>query len=442
MTSLKGRLILFSFTCLMSVAGFFFVSFSGYQSKESYKTNFQKSLWVSLQSEQLLRNRLSSTDLEKLKTLASGLKEEYRKAPLNDFLARPNGSRLNYLQGVEQAHREFLEGQIQFAHDKFLFYSYLGGAISVIMILLLCFTVFKSVFFPLKDLSSKMVDFLNSKYTYQFTVPAPNEIGHLHATFNALAQRVLKQIDELKSLDKAKNDFLSIASHELRTPLTSIKGSLSLLNGGVVGEMNDAAKNLMNIALNETDRLIRIINELLDLAKIEARQFPLSPTWVPAQKLAESTFNAIKGFSDSAEVKLELSECAPVELYVDQDRVQQVLTNLMSNAIKYSPKGARVHLSLALDEEHGIRVSIKDEGPGISPEDQDLIFEKFRQATGPSNPLVKGTGLGLAIAKALVEQHEGTIGVESAPGKGSTFYFTLPKWKRADDQVSASRFAS
>ncbi|MCB0390502.1 MAG: HAMP domain-containing histidine kinase, partial [Bdellovibrionales bacterium] len=277
--------------------------------------------------------------------------------------------------------------------------------------------------------NKKMIDFLNEKYTYQFMVPKNNEMGNLQSTFNSLAQQVLLNIDELKELDHAKSEFLSIASHELRTPLTSIKGSLSLLQQGVAGPLPEEVKNLVNIANVESERLIRLINDILDLTKIEARKLPLKEKWHSLDKLVNTTFASLIGFSEAAHVTLEFKLDAPYLIFMDFDRIQQVFTNLLSNAIKHSPEKGIVTLSAMRSENGHIRIEIKDRGPGIDPEDQELIFQQFRQITSEENPLVKGTGLGLAIAKALVEQHKGAIGVESKPGEGSTFYFTLPNWK-------------
>jgi signal transduction histidine kinase len=281
-----------------------------------------------------------------------------------------------------------------------------------------------------------MDDFIQNKYSYKFTVPKMNEVGELQNTFNSLAQKVLVQIDDLKKLDVAKSEFLSIASHELRTPLTSIKGSLSLLNTGVAGQVTEVAKNLMNIALNETDRLIRLINELLDLAKIEARQFPLNHSWFSANQLIKNTFLSLQGFCTTAQVRLASDVDEHLELYIDADRIQQVLTNLISNAVKFSPKGEVVEVKAHEMAAGGVSIEVHDHGKGIAPEDQEIIFEKFRQASNAQNPLVKGTGLGLAIAKSLVEQHEGNIGVRSTPGSGSVFYFTLPKYRKTSQKLS------
>ncbi|MCB0412399.1 MAG: ATP-binding protein, partial [Bdellovibrionales bacterium] len=125
----------------------------------------------------------------------------------------------------------------------------------------------------------------------------------------------------------------------------------------------------------------------------------------------------------------------PLEVRVDSDRIIQVLTNLLSNAVKYSPENGKVNVQ-AIAEESGLFIEVSDQGKGIAPEDQELIFQKFRQATSPENPLVKGTGLGLAIAKALVEEHGGSLGVRSSPGKGSTFYFTLVEFRPMNKKTS------
>lgn len=283
---------------------------------------------------------------------------------------------------------------------------------------------------PITDLNQRMNDFLENKFSYEFGAPENNDIGELHLAFNKMAQKVLDQIEGLTQLDNAKSEFLSIASHELRTPLTSIKGSLALLEGGVMGDVNSETKSLLSIALSETDRLIRLINELLDLAKIEAGQFPLQPDWIDANSIVERTADGLHGLADSAHVKLVCETAAALEVYADADKIQQVVTNLASNAIKFSPADANVFLRI-IEAGDQLRFEIQDEGSGIAPKDQELIFEKFRQATSVENPLVKGTGLGLAIVKAIVQQHGGDVGVKSSPGKGSTFYFHLPKWRRS-----------
>ncbi len=298
-------------------------------------------------------------------------------------------------------------------------------------LLLLMFLVRSHLFKSLERLNRRMMDFLVDRYSFQFTEPENNEIGAIQRTFNSLAQRVINNMDELKSLDQAKSDFLSIASHELRTPMTSIKGSLSLLTNGVMGKLEPQAEKLLRIAEMETDRLIRLINDLLDLAKIEAGKFPLAGAWVSWDETVLKTNQSLLGLSSTAKVNLYAAPTPHLEVFIDRDRMQQILTNLISNAVKFSPDGGTVYIEVGRTGNGELLVQVRDEGVGIAHEDQELIFQKFRQSSSPENPIVKGTGLGLTIARALVEEHGGTIGVASEKGKGATFYFTLPKWRDA-----------
>ncbi len=319
--------------------------------------------------------------------------------------------------------------QLDFLEKRLLYYGSVSLVILALGFGLLQFFMHRAVIRPMGELSRKMVDFLHDRYTYQFSVPAADEIGHMQSTFNSLAQRVISNMEQLKTLDQAKSEFLSIASHELRTPLTSIKGSLSLLRSGVVGKMNDMAENLLSIAETETDRLIRLINDILDLAKIEARKLPLHPGWSSWNDLLKTSLDSLEGLARQAQVELITAEMPPLEVYIDRDRMQQVLTNLLSNAIKFSPQNGTVQVHCEINDKQELIIEVRDRGRGIAPEDQEVIFQKFRQASSSRHPLVKGTGLGLAIARALVEQHGGVIGVRSTSGVGSTFYYTIPEWR-------------
>lgn len=164
-------------------------------------------------------------------------------------------------------------------------------------------------------------------------------------------------------------------------------------------------------------------------SKIESGGLPLNLNWVQWDEFCGKTLEGLSGLAMKADVRLELVSIPSIEVSIDRDRMQQVLTNLVSNAIKFSPKGSSVRVTISRAKTGDLVVSVADQGPGIAAEDQQLIFEKFRQGATASNPLVKGTGLGLAIAKALVAEHGGSIGVESMIGKGSSFWFTLPKWR-------------
>lgn len=378
-----------------------------------------------------------SDKLHHLQNVRSRLTPQRRMEEFSNLIEAANSGnprvlneRVNVFLKNEAEYERYTRDELDFLEKRLLYY----GSLSLIILGLgfgfLNYFVRRSIIRPMDDLSRKMVDFLNDRYTYQFSVPAGDEIGHMQATFNSLAQRVISNMEQLKTLDEAKSEFLSIASHELRTPLTSIKGSLSLMRSGVVGKMNEMSENLLSIAEVETDRLIRLINDILDLAKIEARKLPLHQDWASLNDLVKVSLESLQGLAQQAGVQLASDAIPPIDVYIDSDRIQQVITNLLSNAIKFSPKGKSVVVRCEISQQNNeLTVEVCDQGRGIAPEDQDAIFQKFRQATNSKNPLVKGTGLGLAIARALVEQHGGTIGLKSTVGEGSTFYFTIPEWR-------------
>lgn len=298
-----------------------------------------------------------------------------------------------------------------------------------------------SIFKFLERLGRRMMDFLNDRYSFKFAEPEENELGDLQRTFNALAQRVINTMDELKSLDQAKSDFLNITSHELRTPMTSIKGSLNLISSGMIGHVDASCRQLLKIAESEVDRMIRLINDLLDLAKIEVGKLPLTQSWASWDELTGRTAAGLMGFAHKSNVRIAIDPIPGLEAHIDCDRVQQVLTNLISNAIKFSPSETVVHVSTGYTESGELLVNVRDQGPGISDDDQAELFQKFKQGANSSSGSIKGTGLGLAIAKALVEEHGGRIGVESRLGEGSVFWFTLPEWRNNSSTSTARKGA-
>jgi signal transduction histidine kinase len=367
----------------------------------------------------------------------NGIEEKPRMIALSNLIQALNTynkdlrrRRFLELHETERRFHDLTLSKIQTQKKQFM--TYLLFTLSTPLLGLFLFAVYfiNSIVMPLQKLSQRMMDFLVDRYTFKLSQPANNEIGDLQRTFNSLAQRAINNVDELKALDRAKSEFVSIASHELRTPLTSIKGSLGLLSSGIVGDLKGESLGLIKIAEQETDRLVRLINNLLDLAKMESRTFKLQTEWISIPTLMESCRESLTGLSQTAQVEIEIhNPKEKIEASLDKDRIQQVVTNLISNAIKYSPKNDKVILGHFINEQNRLEITITDRGPGIAEHDQQLIFEKFRQATQPESKLVKGTGLGLAISKALVEEHGGTIHVQSKIGAGSTFSFTIPQWR-------------
>ena len=233
-----------------------------------------------------------------------------------------------------------------------------------------------------------------------------------------------RDISQRFALDRLKDEFISTVSHELRTPLTSIRGALGLLSSGILGPVNDKATNLLRIALNNSDRLVRLINDVLDLERIQSGREPL--VFRPLQ-LAEVIRQAIDGMAPVAEaagVQL-VHDATQVEIAADPDRLIQILTNLLSNAIKFSPPGSTISVALQPGVT-GVTLSVIDEGRGIPADKLEAIFGRFQQVDAADSRQKGGSGLGLAICRTIVLQHSGRIWAERNPVRGSTFRVFLP----------------
>ena len=227
-----------------------------------------------------------------------------------------------------------------------------------------------------------------------------------------------------KTIDQMKSEFISIASHELRTPMTSLKGSVDLIRGGCAGEVSAEAMDLLEIAHSACNRMIRLINNILDHSKIEAGEIQLNLTSIDLKDVAERSIRNLGPLAaqDGITLNVECSSELP-RIEVDEDRIEQVITNLLSNAIKFSPAQGQVSIHLSADNVW-VRCSVSDQGCGIEEKDLDRVFGKFQQLASPKRGT--GTGLGLAITHALVTEHRGKIWVESRPGEGARFVFCLP----------------
>jgi PAS domain S-box-containing protein len=231
-------------------------------------------------------------------------------------------------------------------------------------------------------------------------------------------------ISREKAIDRMKSEFISVASHELRTPMTSIKGSVDLILSGFAGDTSPEMQELLEIAQKSCDRLVRLVNDILDLAKIESGQLKLTRAPADLTEIVVRSICAVKPLADRNEIRLRVERPHPLPATeLDADRIEQVITNLLSNAVKFSPAKDEVVVEI-VPVDGWVQCSVIDKGNGIPEKDLKRIFGKFQQLSEGRKR--GGTGLGLAITQALVEEHGGKIWVESVVGHGSRFIFRLP----------------
>ncbi len=233
-----------------------------------------------------------------------------------------------------------------------------------------------------------------------------------------------RDISQRYALDRLKDEFISTVSHELRTPLTSIRGALGLLTSGILGPINDKAANLLRIAANNSDRLVRLINDILDLERIQSGREPIAFRSIQLSELVHQAIDGMQPVADSAGVQL-IHDATQVDIEGDADRLLQVLTNLLSNAVKFSPSGSTVSVMLRPGT-NGVTLSVIDQGRGIPAEKLEAIFGRFQQVDASDSRQKGGSGLGLAICRTIVLQHSGRIWAERNSVRGSTFRVFLP----------------
>jgi PAS domain S-box-containing protein len=235
---------------------------------------------------------------------------------------------------------------------------------------------------------------------------------------------MLEDVSRRKEAERVKDEFVSVVGHELRTPLTSIRGSLGLLEGGVMGDMPEEASEMLRTAVSNTDRLVRLVNDILDIERIDSGRVDVELETVSAATLVEQALQVVQGVADEAGVELR-NRVGAVEVVADSDRIVQTLTNLVGNAIKFSERGGQVRVEVERDGGQAV-FSVGDDGRGIPGDQLDAVFERFAQVDASDAREKGGTGLGLAIARSIVEHHGGRIWAESEEGAGTTFRFTLP----------------
>lgn len=258
--------------------------------------------------------------------------------------------------------------------------------------------------------------------------------GALQDAYTSLENKVAERTQELsianqrlKELDRLKSAFVSNVSHELRTPLTAVEGLSDNMLDGLTGPLNDKQVRYITGIKESAERLARLIDDLLDLAIIESGRLELKPTSFSVVSLIDEVTDTLRPVAEEKSIHLETDPQDPnLTIWADRDKVIQVMTNLIGNAVKFTPVAGTVKIAVENDGARWVQVSVADTGPGIEPEAADRIFEEFYQSSQRNGDKSKGVGLGLAISKKLVEMHGGKIWVRSAMGTGSTFFFTMP----------------
>ncbi|MBI5585475.1 MAG: HAMP domain-containing histidine kinase [Deltaproteobacteria bacterium] len=313
--------------------------------------------------------------------------------------------------------RRFRElGEAQEASLQFIIYI---GAAALGLIVMISWIITRSITRPIGLLVDKTREMGEGRYPGDLKIKSPPEVARLNRAFNDMC-------DRLNKIDKMKSDFFSIMSHELRTPLTSIREGTNLLLEGVGGDLKEKQKKLLGIISEESNRLIELVNSLLDLAKMEAGMMPFHFSRMDFSPVITITAQLMEPLLASKKISLKLDypDTGPA-VRVDNERIMQVIKNLLANAIRFSLEGGTIQVSLK-NRGGFLEIAVHDQGPGIPPDQLKHIFEKFRQVELPGGLSSKGTGLGLAIVKQIITAHGGKVWAESEIGKGSSFFFTLP----------------
>jgi len=316
------------------------------------------------------------------------------------------------------------QNQHSFTSSRNLFIGVAGG--SVVLALLLGFALSWSLIAPLRRTEARLAEIAAGDFSRHVEVPNRDEIGVLAANVNRMNDELGRLYGELETASRHKSDFLANMSHELRTPLNAIIGFSEVLREQMFGELNEQQLGYVDDVLEAGRHLLSLINDVLDLAKIEAgrMELELSPVSIPDVLQTGMSMHGERASRGGIALGLTV-EPDEITVEADERRVRQVVFNLLSNAIKFTPPEGRIDVSAQL-RDGLVEVAVADTGPGISPDDVGRIFEEFEQGRRAAGSHVGGTGLGLPLSRKFVELHGGRLWVESAVGAGSTFRFTLP----------------
>jgi signal transduction histidine kinase len=312
-----------------------------------------------------------------------------------------------------------------YASSRNLFIGVAAGAI--VLALLLGLVLSWSLIGPIQRIDSRLAAIASGDFSGHADVSNRDELGALGANVNRMNDELRRLYRELETTSMHKSEFLANMSHELRTPLNAIIGFSQVLRERMFGELNEKQEEYLDDILSSGNHLLALINDVLDLSKVEAGQVELEVGQFSLRDALERGVVMVRERATEGGVQVALAASPQVDVVEgDERRIRQVIFNLLSNAVKFTPAGGVVDVNAAVVDGE-VWVSVADTGPGLALEDRERIFEEFQQAKAGLDQR-EGTGLGLALSKRLVELHGGRIWVDSEVGKGSTFVFTLPAW--------------
>ena len=315
------------------------------------------------------------------------------------------------------------ENRSAYTSSRDLFFAV--GAVSVVLALGLGLILSWSLISPIQLTEARLAEIAAGNFSGRVDVPNRDELGSLGANVNRMNDELRRLYGELETASRHKSEFLANMSHELRTPLNAIIGFSQVLRERLFGEINGKQEEYLDDILSSGHHLLSLINDVLDLSKVEAGQVELQVETFSLHEALERGVVMVRERATQNKIQLSLELAPEIDLIDgDERRFRQIVFNLLSNAVKFTPAGGSIAVASARVDGQ-VRVSVADTGPGVAPDDQERIFEEFQQ-TEVGHRQREGTGLGLALSRRLVELHGGRIWVESEPGLGSRFVFTLP----------------
>lgn len=398
-----------------------------YQYFVKAEENFKKCL---LDAINLTKDEEIKDLLEKIQEIEEGYlalcHEEFKMTSLekdnfNERREEFTSSLLSYLRELKTLLRKSIDNKVMeldrqgSTSIQALFFATIFAMVSILVVAAF---LTKNITYPLSIIIQKTENYAKGDFKEKIEIKSPPEIKKLADSLNIMSEK-------LQEIDKMKSEFFALISHELRTPLTSIKEGANLLMEGIGGSLTPKQERIVNIIKEESNKLVQLVNDILDLSKMEANMMFFNFQKGNISLIIDKVCKELEPIFEANKIKLEkiINKNLPL-VKIDIEKIEQALKNLLMNAIKFSPPGKEVILE-AKPLEKGLLISVTDFGPGISKDQQDKIFNKFVQIRY-GNKVVKGTGLGLSIVKHIIEAHGGRVWIKSEEGKGAIFYLFLP----------------